>query len=61
MFTVFDVHQLAAVAAGDVSDDKVFYRHMFRIVVIVGTAREADADAPVDFAVSAVDMLNHMV
>ncbi len=61
VLAVFHMHQLAAVAAGDVGHGKMFYRLVFRVVVVIGAARQPDTDPPVDFAVSTVDMVNHVV
>ena len=61
MFSVLNMHQLATVAAGDVGHHEVLNGLFFRIVVIVGAAGEANADAPVDLAVGAVDVVDHMV
>ena len=61
MFAVLDVDQLAAVATGDVRDHKMLHRLIFRIVIVVGAARKPDPDAPVDFAVGAVDVLQQVI
>mgnify|MGYP004648603625 CR=1 FL=1 len=61
MFTVFDVNQLSAVAAGDIGDDKVFHRLVLRVIVIVGAARKPNANTPVGLAIGAIDMVNHMI
>lgn len=61
MFTVFNVHQLATVAAGNVCHHEVLDGLLLRIVVIVGAAGEANADTPVDLAVSAVDVVDDMI
>lgn len=61
VLAVFDVDQLAAITAGDVRHHEVFHRLVFGVVIIVGAARKADADAPVNLAVGAVDVIDHMV
>lgn len=61
MFAVLHMHQLATVAAGDVRHHEVLHRLAFRVGIIVGAARKADADAPVDFAVGAVDLVKDVV
>ncbi len=61
MFPVFHVHQLATVAAGDVGHHEVLNGLLFRVVVVVDAAGEANADAPVDLAVGAVDVIDDMV
>lgn len=61
MFTVFNVHQLATVAAGDVCHHEVLDGLLLRIVIIVGAAGETNTDAPVDLAVGAVDVVDDMV
>ena len=61
MFPVFHVHQLATVAAGDVGHHEVLNGLLFRVVVVVGAPGKANADAPVDLAVSAVDVVDDMV
>lgn len=61
MLTVFHMHQLATVAADDVRHYEIFYRLMLRIVVVVGTPGQTDADPPVDFAIGAVDVVDNVV
>ncbi|MNP37675.1 hypothetical protein D3C76_1311360 [compost metagenome] len=61
VFSVLNMNQLATVTAGDVRHHKVLHGLFFRIVVIVGTSGEANADTPVDLAVSAVDVVDHVV
>ncbi len=61
MFPVLNVHQLATVAAGDICHHEVLHGLLFRVVVIVGAASKANADAPVDLAISAVDIVDHMI
>jgi flavin-binding protein dodecin len=61
VFAVFNMDQLSAIAAGDVGNNKILHRLLFRVGVIVGTARQPNADAPVDFTVGAVNVVNDMV
>ncbi len=61
MFTVFDMNQLPTVAAGDICHHEVFNGLLFRIVIVVGTASQPNAYAPVDLAVCAVDVVDNMV
>src|SRR5690606_34214229 len=58
VFAVFHVHQLSAVAPGDIRHHKVLHGLLFGVVVVVGATRQADADSPVDFAVGAVDVID---
>ncbi|MNC17892.1 hypothetical protein D3C75_657840 [compost metagenome] len=55
------MHQLAAIAAGDIGDHEVLYRLIFRVGVIICAPRKANADAPVNFAVGTVDMVDNVV
>lgn len=61
MFTVFNMYQLATVAAGDVGHHEVLNGLFFRIFVVVGAPGEANTDTPVDLAVGAVDVVDDVI
>ena len=55
------MHQLTTVAAGDVGHHEVLNGLLFRVVVVVCAPGKANADAPVDLAVGAVDVVDDMI
>lgn len=61
VFAVFNVDQLATVAAGDICHHEILHGLLFRVVIVVGASRKANANAPVDFAVGAVDVVYDVV
>ena len=61
MFTVFNMDQLPTVAAGDICHHEVFNGLLFRIVIVVRAASQPNAYTPVDLAVCAVDVIDHVV
>src|SRR5690606_35769332 len=55
------MHQVPTGAAGDICHHEVFNGLLFRIVIVVRTAGQPNAYAPVDLAVGAVDVIDHVV
>ncbi|MGY6036402.1 hypothetical protein ACUY4R_004520 [Kosakonia sp. BK9b] len=61
MLTVLHMHQLTTVAASDIRHNKVLNGLIFRVSIVVGTARQTNTDAPVHLAVCAIDIVDDMV